>query len=68
MTDTEIKIKGYEILRTYLGLVEMEKFITLIQLDKFDYTQWRSHLFTGLSGEEISRMAMARRKVVVNQT
>jgi hypothetical protein len=62
MTDTEIKMKGYEILRTYMGLVEMEKFITLIQLDKFDYTQWRGNLFKGLSGEEISQLAMESRK------
>jgi len=62
MTDTEIKIKGYEILSSQLGLIEMEKFISMIQLDKFDYTKWRTNLFQNLSGEEISRLAMENRK------
>ena len=34
---------------------ETERFIPLIQRDKFDYTEWRQQLFAGLSGEEISR-------------
>lgn len=62
MTDNEIKIKGYEILSTQLGLVEMEKFITMVQLDKFDYTKWRVNLFQNKSGEEISKMAMENRR------
>jgi hypothetical protein len=41
-----------------LGLVEAERFIALIQREKFDYTQWRQALFAELSGEEISRQAM----------
>ena len=61
MTDTEIKLKGYEILRTQLGMVEMEKFISMVQLDKFDYTKWRVDLFQNLSGEEISKLAMKNR-------
>ncbi|MFP4394208.1 MAG: hypothetical protein ACLFTI_03005 [Anaerolineales bacterium] len=57
--DAEIKVLGFEILTQHLGLVDAERFITLIQRDKFDYTQWRQNLFSGLSGEEISRQAMA---------
>jgi hypothetical protein len=56
--DAEIKALGFEILSRYLGLVETERFITLIQREKFDYTQWRQSLFTELNGEEISRQAM----------
>jgi len=62
MTDTELKIKAYEILSSQLGLVEMEKFISLVQLDKFDYTRWRNDLFRNKSGEEISKMAMEERR------
>jgi hypothetical protein len=58
ITDTEIKIKGFEILRKNLGPIEMEKFIFLIQNNNFDYTKWRQDLFTNLSGEEISKLAM----------
>ena len=61
MTDTEIKVKGFEILSKYLGLIETERFIALIQSEKFDYTKWRKKLFNGLSGEEISKLAMKNR-------
>lgn len=57
--DAEIKVLGFEILTRHLGLVEAERFIALIQREKFDYTQWRQSLFAELSGEEISRQAMA---------
>ena len=56
--DAEIKVLGFEILSRYLGLVEAERFIALIQREKFEYTQWRQNLFAELSGEEISRQAM----------
>ncbi len=62
MTNTELKVKGLEILSTQLGLVDMEKFIAVIQQEKFDYTKWRSNLFVDLSGEEISNLAMKNRK------
>lgn len=56
--DAEIKVLGFEILSRHLGLVDAERFIALIQREKFDYTQWRQTLFAELSGEEISRQAM----------
>ena len=66
--DAEIKVLGFEILSRYLGLVETERFIALIQREKLDYTQWRQNLFAELSGEEISRQAMEfqRRKPVAS--
>ncbi len=57
-TDSEIKMSGFEILNHNLGMVETERFITLIQREKFDYTKWRENLFNGLSGKEISKSAM----------
>ncbi len=57
-TDTEIKMAGLEILSSNLGMVEAERFIALIQREKFDYTKWRENLFSELSGEEISKKAM----------
>ena len=62
MTDTELKIKGYEVLSTELGLVEMEKFVAMVQLEKFDYTKWRTDLFRDMPGEQISKLAMENRK------
>lgn len=60
--DAEIKTLGFEVLTQHLGLVDAERFITLIQREKFDYTKWRQSLFTEMSGEEISRQAMKFQK------
>ena len=57
-TDSEIKMSGFEILNHHLGLVESERFIVLIQREKFDYTKWRQNLFDELTGKEISKRAM----------
>ena len=48
--DSEIKMLGLEILNEHLGVVETERFIALIQRERFDYTKWRENLFSGLSG------------------
>jgi len=62
LTDTEIKSKGIQVLSEYLGDVEAERFITLIQREPFDYTKWRQDLDENLSINEISRKAMLLRK------
>lgn len=61
ITDTEIRVKGVQILAQYLGDIEMERFIALIQREPFDYTQWRQTIDGDDSIEEISRKAMALR-------
>lgn len=63
ITDTEIKLKGLEILAKHLGDVDAERFISLIQKETFDYTKWRQGLNEeNLSVEEISQRAMTFRK------
>ncbi len=64
ITDTEIKIKGLQILTRHLGDVEAERFVSLIQREPFDYTLWRQSQNLGeeLALEEISRKAMALRE------
>jgi len=61
-TDTEIKLQGMEALIAALGEVQAEKFISLIAREPFDYTVWQRKLWSDKSVEEISRMAMKRRK------
>ena len=56
--DAEIKVLGFEILSRHLGLVETERFVALLQRERFDYTPWRQNLFATWSGEELSRQAM----------
>jgi hypothetical protein len=67
-TDTEIKIAGFELLSNSLGMVEPERFIALIQREKFDYTKWRDDLFNGFSGEEISKRAMELQQALKNRS
>jgi len=62
MTDTEIRVKGVQILAEYLGDIEMERFIALIQREPFDYTQWRQNIDMDESIEEISNQAMRLRE------
>jgi hypothetical protein len=68
ITDTEIRVKGVQILAKYLGDIEMERFIALIQREPFDYTQWRQTIDNDDSIEEISRKAMELRHKQGNTT
>ena len=68
MTDTEIRAKGVQILAQYLGDIEMERFIALIQREPFDYTQWRQSLDTDDSIEDLSKKAMEWRQKHSNST
>ena len=61
ITDTEIKAKGIKVLAQYLGDVEAERFIALIQREPFDYTKWRQEMDEEFNIEEISRRAMSLR-------
>ena len=67
ITDTEIKAKGFKLLAEYLGDIEAERFVALIQREPFDYTQWRKVLGDERSIEEISEEAMALRKKDIKQ-
>ena len=67
ITDTEIRIRGLQILTEHLGDVEAERFIALIQREPFDYTNWRQGLDEDLSVEEISKKAMALKMKATEQ-
>lgn len=68
MTDNDTLLnKGMNCLVDTLGLVEAERFITLINAEKFDYTKWReTNLFNNMTVEELSHDAMAFRKAVMD--
>ncbi len=59
ITDTEIRIKGLQILTENLGDVEAERFIAIIQREPFDYTKWQQGMREDLTIQEISKKAMA---------
>lgn len=62
ITDTEIKLKGFQVLFEALGPVEAERFISLIMREPFDYTTWQRTLLLDKPLDEISNSAMRLRK------
>ena len=56
-TDTILRQEGMRILSANLGLVEAERFITLIQREVFDYTEWQKNLYNDMSLEELCEKA-----------
>ena len=43
--DNVLKSRGMKILAESLGLVEAERFITLVKRESFDYTKWQRELY-----------------------
>ncbi len=62
--DTEIRVDGVRALVEVLGIVEAEKFISLILREPFDYTKWQQNLWPDKSVAEISGTAMKSRKML----
>ncbi len=52
-SNTLILHEGMNALKEKLGLVDSEKFISLILRDNFDYTEWQKNLWAGKSLREI---------------
>ena len=52
-TDTLIRYEGMKALREKLGLVEAERFISLIHRENFDYTEWQRELWKDKGIDEI---------------
>lgn len=57
LTDVELKNNGIKALVDKLGEVEAERFISLINQEKFDYTEWQKKLWKNKSVEELNQMA-----------
>jgi hypothetical protein len=46
-SDTLIKSDGLRVLAENLGIVEAERFVTLLLREPFDYTEWQKDLYRG---------------------
>lgn len=57
-TDTDIRFEGMRALMQNLGAVEAERFITLINREHFDYTEWRKNQW---QEETVASLAMRAR-------
>jgi len=71
-SDTLIKCDGLRILSENLGVVEAERFVTLLLRDPFDYTEWQKKMYKGetvatlfdkVKAFEQTRSTKARKKV-----
>ncbi|MDL2268480.1 hypothetical protein LJC71_00850 [Desulfosarcina sp. OttesenSCG-928-A07] len=60
-SDAVLKDEGMRILSEQLGLVEAERFITLMRREPFDYTQWRQGLYKDVPLNTFLRDAQAYR-------
>lgn len=57
MSNAELMSKGMSCLVDQIGVVEAERFISIIIREKFDYTKWKQEYFERKTPEEISREA-----------
>lgn len=57
-SDTLIKSEGMKILSEHLGIVESERFITLILREPFDYTKWQKDLYKDVPLKQFLNDAM----------
>ncbi len=53
----EIMNRGMECLLERMGVVEAEKFISIIIREKFDYTKWQQEHFDRMTPEQIDAEA-----------
>jgi len=62
MNDSVLLNNGMNLLVEHFGLVEAERFIVLVNSNRFDYTKWHGVLSEGKTIEEIAERAMQKRK------
>ncbi len=58
-TEIQIRDEGLYALVKQLGMIDAERFISLILRDRFDYTEWQRHLWENDSLETIYERAAA---------
>ena len=58
-TDIALRHMAMEALVQALGMVDAERFISMIKRDTFDYTEWRRNLWNDMTIEEIFAEAVA---------
>ncbi len=55
----ELMDKGFACLTDKLGVIDAERFVSIIKYENFDYTLWRRTFFDQMSLEQISDNAVA---------
>lgn len=49
--------KGMRCLEKELGLVDAERFISMVNAERLDYTAWRQDQYEGVTVEELTKKA-----------
>jgi len=63
-SDTLIKSDGMRILAEKLGIIEAERFITLMLREPFDYTEWQRDLYGNMGVKELyDKIAASEQKI-----
>jgi hypothetical protein len=62
MTDTVLSQSAVKYLVDKFGIVDTERFLSLINKERFDYTEWQRDLFDGMTAKEILRAASEWKK------
>lgn len=57
-SDIEIMNRGINCLLEKLGVIETERFISVINREKFDYTKWQRQRFDNVDSEEFNEAAI----------
>jgi len=52
-SDTLIKSDGMRVLAEKLGIIEAERFITLVLREPFNYTDWQRNLYGNMGVKEL---------------
>ena len=63
-TDSALRYEAMDTLSRTLGLVDAERFISMVKRDTFDYTEWRRGLWNDMTIEEIYTEAAAHSNLV----
>lgn len=58
LTTAEIMNTGMQCLKEKLGVVEAERFISVIIREQFDYTKWQSQYFAEMTDDEFDVRAV----------
>jgi len=59
MTDNELGVRCMNVLIEGVGPVEAERFISIVNREHFDYTEWQKNLFTGETVRSLGAKVMA---------
>lgn len=61
-SDIEVLNRGINCLLEKLGVIETEQFISVVNREKFDYTEWQKQRFDNMSSDEFNDAAIAYSK------